>query len=129
MKGEGIAGTPRLMPNANNGTGLDGYLNGDWYRGGPGNAGGGGNDSTPTTNNENAGGGGGGNGGLRRGTEALPGTATSSSAGTLGAIGHGHRAEWPSSAGVAGRAPGTTYACRRQRQRRRRAAASSSSAP
>ncbi len=64
MKGEGIAGTPRLMPNANNGTGLDGYFNGDWYRGGPGNAGGGGNDSTPTTNNENAGGGGGGNGGL-----------------------------------------------------------------
>jgi uncharacterized repeat protein (TIGR01451 family) len=64
MKGEGIAGTPRLMPNANNGTGLDGYPNGDWYRGGPGNAGGGGNDSTPTTNNENAGGGGGGNGGV-----------------------------------------------------------------
>ena len=63
MKGEGIAGTPRLMPNANNGVGLDGYLNGDWYRGGPGNAGGGGNDSTPTTNDENAGGGGGGNGG------------------------------------------------------------------
>jgi hypothetical protein len=63
MKGEGIAGTPRLMPNANNGSGLDGCLNGDWYRGGPGNAGGGGNDSTPTTNNENAGGGGGGNGG------------------------------------------------------------------
>jgi uncharacterized repeat protein (TIGR01451 family) len=64
MKGEGIAGTPRLMPNANNGAGLDGYLNGDWYRGGPGNAGGGGNDSDPATNNENAGGAGGGNGGI-----------------------------------------------------------------
>jgi|GEM_PF-1363484 len=63
MKGEGIAGTARLLPNSNSGAGLDGYPNGDFYRGGPGNAGGGANDGTPNTNNQNAGGGGGGNGG------------------------------------------------------------------
>ncbi len=65
-KGEGIAGTPRLIYTDNNpkdttlgtvtNTGTDGYPNGDFARGAPGNAGGGGN-------NHNTGGGGGGNGG------------------------------------------------------------------
>ncbi|MGA9752001.1 MAG: hypothetical protein WBS54_09450, partial [Acidobacteriota bacterium] len=63
MKGEGIAGTPRLLPSSNFGTGLDGYPNGDFYRGAPGNAGGGGNDADPTANDQNSGGGGGANGG------------------------------------------------------------------
>ncbi len=69
MKGEGVAGTPRQMTNANAGTNLDGYPSsrsgnrGDYARGAPGNAGGGGNDSNPSANDQNAGGGGGGNGG------------------------------------------------------------------
>jgi uncharacterized repeat protein (TIGR01451 family) len=59
FKGEGIAGTPRLVYNgtAQVDTGTDGYPNGSRGRGAPGNAGGGGN-------NQNAGGAGGGNGGL-----------------------------------------------------------------
>lgn len=64
MKGEGIAGTPRLLSGADNGAGLDGYPNGDFGRGAPGNAGGGGNDSDPSANDENSGGGGGGNAGM-----------------------------------------------------------------
>lgn len=65
-KGEGIAGTPRLIYTDNNpkdttlgtvsNTGVNGYPEGDFARGAPGNAGGGGN-------NHNTGGGGGGNGG------------------------------------------------------------------
>ncbi|MCX7830243.1 MAG: hypothetical protein N2445_04195, partial [Acidobacteria bacterium] len=59
LKGEGISGTPAVMPNSNAGTGLQGYPNGDAGRGAPGNAGGGGNDSNPAANDENAGAGGG----------------------------------------------------------------------
>jgi hypothetical protein len=66
-KGEGIAGTPRYL-NDNN-TFLDvssteGYPNGSYARGAPGNAGGGATDGNPAKNNdENTGGGGGANGG------------------------------------------------------------------
>ena len=58
FKGEGIAGTPRLVYNgtAQVDTGADGYPSGSRGRGAPGNAGGGGN-------NQNGGGAGGGNGG------------------------------------------------------------------
>jgi hypothetical protein len=71
-KGEGIAGTPRFVYNGStetdNGTGNEGYPNGSFARGAPGNAGGGGTDgdndgSGDTTNQNNCGGGGGGNGG------------------------------------------------------------------
>jgi uncharacterized repeat protein (TIGR01451 family) len=59
FKGEGIAGTPRLVytGTAQVDTGTDGYPDGSRGRGAPGNAGGGGQ-------NQNAGGAGGGNGGL-----------------------------------------------------------------
>ena len=64
-KGEGIAGTTRYINN--NGALLDnvveGYPNGSYARGAPGNGGGGGTDSHPTANDQNSGGGGGGNGG------------------------------------------------------------------
>jgi hypothetical protein len=71
-KGEGIAGTPRFVYNGStetdNGSGNEGYPNGSFARGAPGNAGGGGTDgdndgSGNTTNQNNCGGGGGGNGG------------------------------------------------------------------
>ncbi len=64
-KGEGIVGTPRHIWNGSLGidTGVEGYPNGSYYRGAPGNAGGGGNDGRPSNNDENSGGGGGGNGG------------------------------------------------------------------
>ena len=66
-KGEGIAGTPRLV-NSNNYGSLtintaEGYYHGSFAMGAPGNAGGGGTDYVPATENDNAGGGGGGNGG------------------------------------------------------------------
>lgn len=65
-KGEGLAGTPRLV---NNGgvllnTGLEGYPGGSMGRGAPGNAGGGGTDGSIATNQNNTGGGGGSNGGF-----------------------------------------------------------------
>ncbi len=66
-KGEGIAGTPRftwdgLLGNTN---AAEGYPNGSYFRGAPGNAGGGGTDGAPSSDNgENSGGGGGGNGGI-----------------------------------------------------------------
>ncbi len=67
-KGEGIAGTPRLMydvtSNTAINTGIEGYPNGSMGRGAPGNAGGGGTDGNPAVNDENSGGGGGGNGGV-----------------------------------------------------------------
>lgn len=65
-KGEGTAGTPRLVWNGTTpvDNGADGYPNGDTGRGAPANAGGGGNV-------HNAGGGGGGNGGIG-GQGALP---------------------------------------------------------
>jgi len=66
-KAEGIAGTPRYLYDAFAAavinTGAEGYPNGGFARGAPGNAGGGGTDSDPIANDENSGGGGGGNGG------------------------------------------------------------------
>jgi uncharacterized repeat protein (TIGR01451 family) len=74
-KGEGIAGTPRYIyehgstigaPNAATvpfDTGVEGYVNGSYGRGAPGNAGGGSTDGSPADNGDNSGGGGGGNGG------------------------------------------------------------------
>jgi hypothetical protein len=64
-KGEGIAGTPRLMyvNNALLDNVAEGYPGGSFARGAPGNAGGGASDSDPASNDQNAGGGGGGNGG------------------------------------------------------------------
>ena len=66
-KGEGIAGTPKTMANASLtavvNTGNEGYPNGAFARGAPGNAGGGATDAHPTANDQNSGGGGGGNGG------------------------------------------------------------------
>ena len=61
-KGEGIAGTPRWVNNNNLlfDTGADGYPNGSFARGAPGNAGGGGTDGDVATNQNNTGGGGGG---------------------------------------------------------------------
>jgi LPXTG-site transpeptidase (sortase) family protein len=67
-KGEGIAGTPRLIYDGtavvDNGTAFEGYPNGSFARGAPGNAGGGGTDGNPAANDQNSGGGGGGNGGV-----------------------------------------------------------------
>ena len=65
-KGEGIAGTPRYVWNAAGGALLDnnsgnGYPQGSYARGAPGNAGGGGTDGNRDTNANNTGGGGGGN--------------------------------------------------------------------
>ncbi len=69
-KGEGIAGTPGYLAPATitttttaTNTGVEGYPNGSYARGAPGNAGGGGTDGNPPANNENSGGGAGGNGG------------------------------------------------------------------
>ena len=66
-KGEGIAGTPRLI-NLNNYGSLqkniaEGYPGGSFGMGAPGNAGGGGSDDAHPLNRNNSGGGGGGNGG------------------------------------------------------------------
>jgi hypothetical protein len=67
-KGEGIAGTPRFINNngtlLDNGTSQEGYPNGSYAQGAPGNAGGGGTDGDPSTNKDNSGGGGGSNGGV-----------------------------------------------------------------
>jgi hypothetical protein len=71
-KGEGIAGTPRLINTfvggvyfvQDNGVANEGYPNGSFGRGAPGNAGGGATDSDPAANDQNAGGGGGGNGNI-----------------------------------------------------------------
>ena len=66
-KGEGIAGTQTYIANATltglTNTGNEGYPNGSYARGAPGNAGGGGTDADPTANDQNDGGGGGANGG------------------------------------------------------------------
>jgi uncharacterized repeat protein (TIGR01451 family) len=69
-KGEGTAGTPELVGDqqnssvVNTGQANDGYPNGSFDRGAPGNAGGGGTDGDPKANDQNSGGGGGGNGGV-----------------------------------------------------------------
>jgi len=69
-KGEGIAGTPRYLAPATitttttaTDTTLEGFPNGSYARGAPGNAGGGGTDGNPPANNYNSGGGAGANGG------------------------------------------------------------------
>jgi hypothetical protein len=66
-KGEGIAGTPRLINRTNSGSLLrnteEGYPGGSFGMGAPGNAGGGGTDDGTPRNTNNSGGGGGGNGG------------------------------------------------------------------
>ncbi len=65
-KGEGIAGTPYYVftaPSTSTNTGVEGYPNGSFARGAPGNAGGGATDRHPAANDENPGGGGGANGG------------------------------------------------------------------
>ncbi len=69
-KGEGIAGTPHWVFNWVTALDVDtlqayqeGYPNGSFARGAPGNAGGGGTDTHPSDNGNNSGGGGGGNGG------------------------------------------------------------------
>ena len=66
-KGEGIAGTPRYVNNQglilDNGPANEGYPNGSYAMGAPGNAGGGGTDGNPSANDQNSGGGGGANGG------------------------------------------------------------------
>lgn len=65
-KGEGIAGLPRYVNDSDvslYNTGVEGYPNGSYGMGAPGNAGGGGTDGDPKANDQNTGGGGGGNGG------------------------------------------------------------------
>ncbi|WP_055075873.1 DUF11 domain-containing protein, partial [Pseudanabaena sp. 'Roaring Creek'] len=66
-KAEGIAGTPRFVIDPSTLTLLDnvteGYPNGSYGRGAPGNAGGGSTDGDPILNDQNSGGGGGSNGG------------------------------------------------------------------
>lgn len=87
-KGEGIAGTPRYINNngtlLDNGTTQEGYPNGSFDRGSPGNAGGGGTDGLPTSNSNNSGGGGGSN----RGAGGNGGNSWSSNraSGGLGAV-------------------------------------------
>ncbi len=63
-KAEGIAGTPRYVYDGTSlvDTAVEGYPNGSYARGAPGNAGGGGNDGA-TNNGDNSGGGGGANAG------------------------------------------------------------------
>ena len=63
QKAEGIAGTP-VWQTGDPDTVGNGYPNGDFGRGAPGNAGGGGTDGSTADNGQNSGGGGGGNGGL-----------------------------------------------------------------
>lgn len=60
-KGEGIAGTPRLVWDGSSvlTNSSEGYPNGSFARGAPGNAGGGGTDGRPSNNDQNTGGGGG----------------------------------------------------------------------
>ena len=66
-KGEGIAGTPYYVNDSDAvlySTGSEGYPNGSYAMGAPGNAGGGATDGDPqSANDQNTGGGGGGNGG------------------------------------------------------------------
>jgi uncharacterized repeat protein (TIGR01451 family) len=69
-KAEGIAGTPRFIIDpftltlVDNGILNEGYPNGSYGRGAPGNAGGGSTDGNPNNNDQNAGAGGGSNGGF-----------------------------------------------------------------
>ncbi|PZV16204.1 MAG: hypothetical protein DCF20_08665 [Pseudanabaena sp.] len=67
-KGEGIAGTPRFVINPTTlalfDNTIEGYPNGSYGRGAPGNAGGGSTDGNTNSNDQNTGGGGGSNGGF-----------------------------------------------------------------
>lgn len=66
-KGEGIAGTPKFTRSIADvlvDNGDEGYPDGSYGQGAPGNAGGGGTDGNISANDENTGGGGGGNGGI-----------------------------------------------------------------
>lgn len=66
-KGEGIAGTPkytRSIADVLVDNGAEGYPNGSYAQGAPGNAGGGATDGRVSANDQNTGGGGGGNGGI-----------------------------------------------------------------
>jgi uncharacterized repeat protein (TIGR01451 family) len=86
-KGEGIAGTPRYTYNGatvDDNT-VEGYLDGSYGRGAPGNAGGGGNDGDPASNSQNSGGGGGSN----YGTGGQGGRSWSSSLDVGGTGGYG----------------------------------------
>ena len=93
-KGEGIAGTARWINNGTtyNGapvlldTGVEGYPNGSFARGAPGNAGGGGTDGDAVNNDENTGGGGGSN----YGAGSVGGNSWSSNAAVGGRGGFGY---------------------------------------
>jgi hypothetical protein len=67
-KGEGIAGTPKYVFKSSTNFittyAVEGYPNGSYAMGAPGNAGGGGTDGNPSSNDQNTGGGGGANGGV-----------------------------------------------------------------
>ena len=116
QKAEGIAGTAKWTTGALDTVG-DGYPNGDFGRGAPGNAGGGGTDGNPTGNDQNSGGGGGGNGGeggiggntwssnLARGGfggVTVPGTATRVFLGGGGGAGSDNNALGSSTGGAGG---------------------------
>jgi uncharacterized repeat protein (TIGR01451 family) len=89
-KGEGIAGSPENMSNAtltgitNNSGSNEGYPQGSYARGAPGNAGGGGTDGNPSANDQNTGGGGGANGGA--GGQGGYSWNTSSNSGGFGGV-------------------------------------------
>lgn len=95
-KGESYAGTPQYVSNGSTivNTAVEGYPNGSYGRGAPGNGGGGGTDFTPADNSGNAGGGGGGNGG----------------AGGMG--GYGRNSGGAGSQAIGGRAAGGSSASR-----------------
>ncbi len=116
QKAEGIAGTTKWTTGSADTVG-DGYPNGDFGRGAPGNAGGGGTDGDPASNSENSGGGGGGNGGaggvggntwssnLARGGHGgavVPGTASRVFLGGGGGAGSDNNAVLSSSGGAGG---------------------------
>jgi uncharacterized repeat protein (TIGR01451 family) len=116
QKAEGIAGTAKWTTGALDTVG-DGYPNGDFGRGAPGNAGGGGTDGNPAANDQNSGGGGGGNGGaggqggntwssnLDRGGHggvAVPGTSSRVFLGGGGGAGSDNNAVGSSAGGAGG---------------------------
>jgi len=120
-KGEGIAGTPRYVVNGAittqaqtpTDTTVEGYPNGSYARGAPGNAGGGATDADPPANDQNSGGGGGGNAGAGGqggfgwnsagivggfGGSAFPGTSSSMVMGGGGGAGTTNNGTWWSDA-------------------------------
>ena len=124
-KGEGIAGTPQYVVNGAitstaqipTNTGVEGYPNGSYSRGAPGNAGGGATDANPAANDQNSGGGGGGNGGSGGqggfgwnsagivggfGGAAFPGTSSAMVLGGGGGAGTTNNCTWWSDASQTG---------------------------